>query len=929
MYQQVKKDDIEFNTTLQYKEVDPNDIEQTDPEETYSTWQNMYMNARPYLQTALEGGGSIAGTIAGTAVGKPLTGDALGYAVGAEALDALDVSFGIKGSGTLGEEFAELGRNIQSGYTQGMGGQILGKTVQAGIGAMKSGASRLTNAVRRGVSRYKAERAPMFSPIRDPSVRKAAGRALSETRPNSAMAMANRYEAEAMQETMPGLNYTRAQKLGTPSSLVLEDSLIRSGVKMQTAKSLMSGEALSQVQKQEAQDAILKYYSDKVDTGSIKNFMDTVFIGKNKLEMASTTAEKQARKSVFELGAKTDDYDIGKQLSETVSTKKRKSLQRATELYDEVPNIALRTKTLKKDIDDYVLNEDNLLEPRTTKLVKLLKEHIDERPLVGFKTLRKIRTRVNRYIKATGSNPEDARQLKKVKEIINTALDAGFSSKYEFTPKMGMKVKEANRDLLSSLVSAKKLGEGSWYRGTNIRELEHVIDKGKLVIGESYEGASGISAYQVKSGAPITMQGSYTSMPVTIIGVKNQLEGVGQGVNEVLVNPATNPKQLLYGINGKIYNYDEMVDFTKNYKALSSVDEKAAAKYKKASSYYREHARKYKEGITADILEKGKHGEPSNIPYSKVGKKIFTKEGIEAYTEIAGRDVKAMNTLKTYVKKHFYDNAYDPIKDTLKPTSAFNWVNKHIDTLKRLGMKDDMYKVARKIKESQVTVKELKDFVKPGNISGKIVASGPDEMVSNVFKSSKNITDTAKQMKALINNQPKAIQGLQRAVSKRIMDGSKVTAEGFTDDFRISFPRLDTQYKKYMPVLKEVYANAPKKLQALVNVHKAFKILHRDASSLVSDRMSPYSMLTNLAKIGGAGSLKFPVVFAFKKITEKYSNSQINKLLLRASFDPDFATGLEYLFKSKGTKESLKKFDGLMSRLTAYSIKRLQGDSDE
>ena len=935
MYKVIKPDDIEFMPGAApipgTREVSQEDIEPMNPEETHATWQNIYKSARPYIQTALEGGGSVAGMALGSRVGRPIIGDALGYAAGAETLGLLDRSFGLDQEGSFGDKIKEAGARVSSGFEQAMGGQILGQVVGTGARMLGKNVGRLAGLVKRGVDRYKSEKTPMFSPVRIEGVRTAAGKTLSETRPQSTLAMSNRLEAEALEETMPGLKYTRGQKMGTPAALVLEDTLIRSGVKVPTAKALLTGEALSQTQKREAQNAILEYYSDKVDTGTVKSFMDNVFTGKNKLEIASTTAEKQARKSVEDLATKADTYTMGKQLSEIAHAKKKGSLAKATELYDKVPNIALKTKSLKTTIKDYVIDEDSLLEPRATKIVDLIKTHTDK-PLINFQTLRKIRTRINRYTKAASSNPEDARQLKQLKELVNNSIDEGFTTKFDYTAARAKEAKESNKELMSSLVKRKALKADDWYRGTNISELEHIIDKKALPVGESFEGASGISAYKVTSGAPITMQGSYETMPVTIIGVKSQIEGAGKGVNEILVNPTTKPENLLYGINGTVYKYDEMVDFVKKYQAFSKVDEPAAASYKKASKYYREHAFKFKEGVIADVLTPGSRGEPSKIPYSKVGKHLFTKEGTKAYAMIAKKDPKAMKVLEDYANKDFYDTAYDPITDKLKPTAAFNWVNRNADTLDRLGMKDDFYGIARKIKTAKMSAEDLKDFVKPSTLSGKALISGPDELIKNVFSASKNMTETAAQLKQLVKTQPKAVQGLQQALSKHIIETSKITAEGFIGDFKVSFPRLDTQYKKYLPALKEVYKNAPKKLQALADVHKAFKLLHRDASSLVSAKASPYSMLTTLAKMGGAGSLKFPAVFAIKKITEKFSDRQIKQLLLRASFDPDYAMGLEYLFKSKtatSAKKSLDTFDGLMSRLTVYAAKRLKGEPDE
>jgi len=928
----VKKQNIEFNSqTPSFKTIDPVDIENSNDEETYNVWQNMYTSARPYLQTALESGGSVAGMAIGAAAGHPVTGDALGYAAGAEALDALDVSFGIKQAGTIGEEFREAGQNIMEGYTQGLGGQILGSALQSGAQVIGLGKDRLSNLIKRGVHKYKSNKSPMLIPVTARGYQAAAGRELAETRPRSDLAMTNWAESSEMENVIPGLHYTRGQKFGTPDTMLLEDTLIRSGIKLPTAKAIVSGQALAQDQKVQAQNAIYTYFKDKADSGTIKAFIDNVFKKQARLETASAAAGKQVRSSLAGLDTKADEYTLSSDLVKVLRMEKKKALEHATSLYDKVPDISIEAKSLKDNLASYVESEARLLEPRALKMLGLIDTHTDK-SLVSFQALRKIRSRINRNIKAASGNVEDIRQLKSIKDYIKTAIDTGFGTEFKFSTDMAKKAKETNKKLLTDLISSKKLKETSWYRGTNIPELEGIIKNKSLLVGQSAEGHAGISAYKAAKDTPVTMQGSYDTLPVAIIGDKTSLEGVGQGVNEVLINPKTDPTKLLYLIDGSVSTYDDMTKFVNNYNKLQSIDKTAAPSYKKASTYYRDYASRFKEGTVADVLAPGARGEETKIPLTKIGKRLTSKEGIRDYIRAAKKNPEASKVIDKYMNKSFHDTVYDSVTDTIKPTAAFNWVNKNAEVLNKLGTKDDFYKIAKQIHAKQVTAADVKAFVKPSSLTGKVLQTSTDNLVKNAFSTSKDFGATAVELRDMVKGDPKAIQGLRKALTRHIMDSSKVPAEGFIKDFKISYVKLDQQYKKFMPALQVLYKAAPAKLNAVANVHKAFKILNRDVSSLVTKQPTAFDMFSVLAKLGGTGSLKYPISFAIKKLIQKHSDSQIKKLLLRATLNPDYAMGLEHLVKSKNSaqaKEATKEINNIMSRLTVYAEGRLTGDEDE
>jgi hypothetical protein len=546
--------------------------------------------------------------------------------------------------------------------------------------------------------------------------------------------------------------------------------------------------------------------------------------------------------------------------------------------------------------------------------------------MVPFQVLRKLRSRISQNIKAAVSNVEDRRQLANIKSILNDAIDSGFKANAKFDIETAKKAKEVNKKALTELIKANKLKDSNWYRGTNISELERIIKDNRLLVGQSAEGHAGISAYKVNKKSPVTMQGSYDDMPVAIVGTKKNIEGVGQGVNEVLVDPKTDPKDLLYLIDGKLYDYKGMSSFVKKFKALKQQDKSIAEAYKKATTFYRDYSDKFKEGTVAEILKY-----PATVPMTKIGKLLTTKEGVRDFLKVVKDAPDLQKNLTNYLDQDFYKTVYDKITDTVKPNKAYSWLNKNTDILKALDVKDKYLDIVKQLQKGQVAKTELEAFIKPSTLTGKLLQSSPENVIKTAFSASRNYKATAQELQKLASGDPKALQGLQQGLADHIMSESKITSEGFKQGFRIDFPRLDAQYRKYLPAIQVLYKNAPKKLRALANIHKAYKVLHRNQSSLVAKSPRALNIFSTLSAIGGTGSLKYPVAFAIKKLLQKHSDAKIKQLLLRATFDPDYAMGLEYLFNSKTSKQATKalsELNKLVSRLTAYAVSKDKGEND-
>jgi len=119
-----------------------------------------------------------------------------------------------------------------------------------------------------------------------------------------------------------------------------------------------------------------------------------------------------------------------------------------------------------------------------------------------------------------------------------------------------MAEKEVNRTKLTELISQNQINPNHIIRGTTLDWLNQTKDL-TLPLGKSAEGYSVISATQVVPGAEIPMYGGKNH--ILMVAKKNVVEGKGQGVNEVFINPNAKKTDFAYIYKGKTYSYENLM----------------------------------------------------------------------------------------------------------------------------------------------------------------------------------------------------------------------------------------------------------------------------------------------------------------------------------------------------------------------------------
>jgi hypothetical protein len=341
--------------------------------------------------------------------------------------------------------------------------------------------------------------------------------------------------------------------------------------------------------------------------------------------------------------------------------------------------------------------------------------------------------------------------------------------------------------------------------------------------------------------------------------------------------------------------------------------------YRQASTKYGEYSKRFKQGTIADVLAKGNRGEETKIAMSNIASKFFTKDGIDDFMKAVGDNKIAIDSMKDFSRYDFYNKVFNTEKNTINTAKAFSWIQKNGKVLDKLGVRKEFVEIAKTGQGLNVSQKNLDLF--NHSMAGKFLNADPKMVVSSAFSGSKNYSSTAQELLNLTKGNKGAEEGIKKAVADHILDSSKVTAEGFFTDYKVSSGKLTNQFKKYYPALKTLYKSEPEKLKAITDVQKAYQIANRNVASPIGGGSDTAENISNiLAAASGARAGQYYLLISIKKAITKYSDNQINQYLLRATFDPDYASNLMKMAKASSAKnidstKVLGRFNNLMSGL--------------
>ena len=371
-------------------------------------------------------------------------------------------------------------------------------------------------------------------------------------------------------------------------------------------------------------------------------------------------------------------------------------------------------------------------------------------------------------------------------------------------------------------------------------------------------------------------------------------------------------------------------------KQIETKNPSAAKAYNEATKFYKEDfIPTFRQGTVADVLQRGTRGEETRIAKANIAQAFDSLDGIDDFLRAVGNNQAARSAMKDYYSLSLSNSAIDS-EGTVVAKKASTWLSKNISKLKKLGIENEFKTLEARQRVVDQTIANIDVFNK--SIAGRILEADVENVISNAYRSSKNLPQTTRELLALAKGNKAAEQGLKKAFAEFLTKESESNAPGFfqaiggTSDADIKFlesmSKMNFLFKKFRSSIRIMYIDEPVKLQAIDDMWTAFRILERTAKSSIGAGSPTAELIFGSSAISrGAGiaigSVRPGFFYPFKVVNSWISNYGLHNteaFLTKAMFDPDYAAIMTKAASPNGlTKEGVSTLNRLMRNVLLSS----------
>lgn len=831
--------------------------------------------ARPVIEGLASGVGGVLGAGAGLATG-PVTGP--GAALLATELGAVGGTLGYGAAATVSdiienwatneeftpapvkEQILQTGRHLRSGATYEMGGQLLtgalmklwksGKTVTKPIieklfGDIKTQIPGLTD------DALKAKAVEIFE-------------AHSGSLPEYE---ANRLIAEDVSEEIKGWTKTIGEATGDPGLLTLQRSLERSeGIAGEMALKKNAGNRVALT------EYLAKKFPGKEDIGTV---VDAVMSNKISLEDALLQAEKGVETAVKATPA-IPPQETGTRITEAIAAEKAPVKAMEKELWAEVPNYEMPTKTTEKAFTE-------ALEFPSTAEAKIAEfKAIYERASKTVKGLQTLERDISSYMRSTAASDTERMYLRKIKEAINEDFNImGEAAKKSDVAISGGKIvyPKALEKEIDAL--AAKIAEESSAKTPTV-DIEKVFQEltAKKIPGIMRQKGEGLEGWQKRVSA----------MYKRSIGEVLPVKGTGETPR------LTKMRETQSALEKTLSEAESAVDIGEAYYR--------AKKYSQTQKFER-----FNKGAVAEIAERGNLLSGKKVPRHKIPEKFMNVEGAEQLIKAIGSKKKAGDVMIGHYADDL-DKLANPQTGDLSTAALSKWIRKNGRTLDKYGIKSAFETMEAASKTRDAASASVKEFEK--SATSKMLDSDLKQALSRAFEGGGGVSakNTGKIMSDLVDEMKgdkAALTGLENAMKDFIVETVETAQKTLKGDNTLSPATIQKITKRFEPAMRVLYRSQPEKYKALKMMQQAVEIQSRSVSSPIGGGSDTKELagaaLSIVKRLSGIGK-NVPVLGKGVKLAEvglnainKLEASQINDLLIRMMYDPELAR----IFKEAAT----------------------------
>ena len=345
----------------------------------------------------------------------------------------------------------------------------------------------------------------------------------------------------------------------------------------------------------------------------------------------------------------------------------------------------------------------------------------------------------------------------------------------------------------------------------------------------------------------------------------------------------------------------------RNLDQLGNEQSELGNAYRTATSRYREEYVPFKQGVAADILQRGSRGESTRIASENIPMQFLTSgngsiTATQDFVKTMGGSVKARAALKDAAMNDVLENAVDPQTGLISSGKIFAWFKSHKDALNAFpDLKNEVLNIGKLQKHLDETVKTSL-FVK-GDI---------DKVIPSILASKNPAQETSKIVR-IIKNDPKALGGFREALWQHTLDKTRTQAKD-VNGLNFYDPNMLRSFRKHnKSVFEQVYT--PLELKNMNTFADAYEVLGRSEASRSPDILKTEGRLMgDVAFFAGrtAGLSYYLAVSAeqtVKHLSRMFTHSQKEVLLNSALYNPSVAEAFIKMSRGAPVSSVKKVFD--------------------
>jgi len=897
--------------------------------------QTVSTYARPLLEGVLGAGGAIAGTGAGP-IGT-VAGGGLGYAMGAELADKLDEFLGLRERQPVVAELVESAKDVGTGAMMEMGGQ---DEVSLGSKGLQFVLKKLP---RTGFT--------------SKSVLQKAGDVIAAETTGGPIIAKNIDEARALEDTIPGLKFSRGQLTG-------DNKIIR----FEKGQAAMSGDVVNQQEALLSQNskAIKNYINEIKGPGGISEPLEAITKQKVGIESGVEQATTGMGRETAQLGTGQGVIESGQAIRGAAQKGEKGARKAAKELFKSVPEFGIDGSQLIKEIDDLSqpMSQFEDVGKNVPELFGKAREVlIDAQGVVTPQDLQGLQSALKDSLRdiEVSASPNNrmmsriSKMISKVDDVLTQASESGLRvskekiknpfptaeelAEYNAISQAADKkaadvikqtaVKEDKTAYKEAWEQAKELVDSSddfsdWTDliksgGLNLETAHMMSDPATIAEllkrrPTLFRRGAGIHAehFAMEKGfdTPDELFQSWLNKKPRQETIKDMADEIfddlkagqeigdeisGDGFKGFLDQSIDELNRGLLKKPPKGVTRPEPIEIISRRQAPG--DEQAAQKLKTAQTFFRKEViEKFKQGPVGDILKKVRSGD--KVSDAQVASKFFRpgavgEESAGRFMAAIGADAAAKKSIIDYAKQDLLSNV-NPVTGELTEAKLKTWLSRFKPALKKLGIEDQFSSISKAREQLTDAVNMQSAFNK--SEASKMLKADVDKAIQTAFKTGSK-RDAANNLMFQLQGDKKAVSGIQNAMVDYVIEKSKNAGVDFAGNRLISMAKLKNLRKEFEPAMKIIFKNAPEKLKALKNYQDAFGVLQRDQVRAVGGGSNTVDKISSVVQAMGGMSASRTVNFvkALVKPFKDISADNVNVFLNRAAFDPDFAFTLQLM----------------------------------